>query len=126
MPIVRASVSIEVDGVPVPGSPFVRQKQCDEGGTLPDFEKPGTGDVTFSAVPADVLDVIQVLFLSVTEAVTIRLDGQSDAGIVLNPNGLILAFDVTIDAGAGASNASVNNAEAAEVIAKLRGVAAGS
>jgi len=117
-------LSVEKDGVPVAGFPFVRRLVVDE---LQEFayEQANHGDaVTFSAVPADQLGEIQVLVLRSDKLVTLRLDGQSDAGIVVNAGGLVLLVDADVDAGAGASNAKLNNNSGAT--ATIRGLAGGT
>jgi hypothetical protein len=74
-----------------------------------DYTKADNGDgTTFDALPMSQLDTIQVLSIRTDAVATVRLDGQSDAGIVLAAGGAIDLIDVTIDAGAGASNASAN------------------
>jgi hypothetical protein len=55
------------------------------------------------------LDTVQLLVLRPTKPMTFRLDGQSDAGLLINGNGFVVAVDVTIDA-AAATNILGNNA----------------
>ena len=62
--------------------------------------------------------------ITANQQLTFRLDGQSDAGIVLNAGGLIALFNVDIDAGAGSSNASVNNNSGST--ATITGIAGGT
>lgn len=123
MPNVTVRLEVEVDGQPVPGFPVIKRLLLDESAAF-EFGKPDDGGWTFSALPADLLDVISVLMLRTDRQITLRLDGQSDAGIVLNAGGVLALVDVTIDAGAGVLNAKLNNQSGATAV--VSGLAAGS
>jgi|SRR5882724_4197140 len=86
--------------------------------------KANDGDITtFTEIPAEQLDTIQAFVLRTDKAVTVRFNGQSDAGILLNTGGIIIVFDATINAGSAIANASVNNNSGAPAL--LEGFAAG-
>lgn len=105
----KSRVSIELDGNPNPIQKIVRRLEQPEFQSF-NYEKADDGDsTTFTAVPLDQLATIALLYLESDRQVTIRLDGQTDAGIVINAGGFVLLHDVTIDSGAGASNLSMNN-----------------
>ena len=124
MPALRIVVTAELDGVPLKGFPWVRRLAVDEAQSF-EYEQTAHGDaITFTAVPADQLATIQALLLRPDKAVTLRLDGQTDAGIVINADGFVLLADVTIDAGAGASNAKLNNNSGATAV--IQGTAVGT
>lgn len=124
MPILKLLVDLEVDGVPLAGFPIIRRLTVDEMHIF-DYEKvDDPNPTTFTTLPADQLAEIQALLVRSDKTVTVRLDGQTDAGIVINPGGLILLLDVDIDAGAGAPNAKINNDSG--VTAIIRGLAAGT
>ena len=123
MPQVKITVLVEVDVRVLGGFPLVRRLEVDESQQFA-YEKANDGDaVTFSAMPTDQLAEIQALILQADQAVTLRLDNQSDAGIVVNAGGLVCLVDVDIDAGA-TTNAKVNNNSG--VAANLKGVAGGT
>lgn len=66
----------------------------------------GGGYVT---LPTAELAELQVLLIeSLDQQTTVRLDAQSDAGIVLNAGGFVLVVDGDIDA-AAATNAKIDN-----------------
>ncbi len=90
------------------------------------YEEPADNDsTTFSALPTAQIASIQALILRALEQpITLRLDGQSDAGIVINAGGIIVIIDATIDAGA-TTNATVNNPDATED-SQLKGLAGGT
>lgn len=124
MSVLRVRIEVELDGAPVPGFPLVRRLQVDEAQVFA-YEKANDGDaVTFVAVPADQLAEVQGLVLRSDRQVTLRLDGQSDAGIVVNAGGVVVLLDVDVDAGAGAANAKLNNNSGA--VAIVEGVAVGT
>ena len=122
MPTLTLTITAALDGVPYKS--WVRRITCDEAQPF-DTEQAAHGDTTtFTALPGDKLDTVQVLILQPDQAVTVRLDGQTDAGIVLSAGGLLAIVDATIDAGAGAANAKVNNNSGATAV--LSGLLAGT
>lgn len=122
--ILRLVVQLEQDGQPLAGFPITRRLQVDETAVFA-IEKDGTGDATYSALPTSALDAINFFVLQTDKAVVLRLDGQSDAGLMLNPGAVVLVCDAQIDFGAN-TNATVNNSAAAGTIAALRGLAGGT
>jgi len=124
MPKMKVTVLAEIDGVSVPGTPYSREVDVDESQTF-SYEEADDGDsTTFSVIPMAQLATIKCLVVKPSQAVTVRLDGQTDAGVTLAAGGLLLVVDGTIDAGAGASNASVNNNSG--VTSVLKGAGAGT
>jgi len=126
MSSIRIALSVQVNGVEVEGLPVIRRIEVDEFQAF-NFEKAGDNDaVTFTALPADQLAEIQMLLLQSDKGVTLRLDGQTDAGIFINPGGLVFLLNVDIDAGAGAPNAKLNHNAAVGILAAIRGLAGGT
>jgi len=124
MPVLKVSLNVELDGQPVLGFPVIRRAVVDEVQQY-EYEQAAHGDaVTFSAVPADQIAAIQLLILRPDQQVTLRLDGQTDAGIVLDADSILLILGATIDAGAGSSNAKLNNNSGATAV--IRGLAGGT
>jgi len=126
MPSVKVSLDVEVDGQRLSGYPLVRRIETDESAPL-DYEKAADNDsTTFTTLPIDgALSEVQVLVLRIGEQpITLRLDAQTDAGLVINAGGFVCLFDVDIDAGA-TTNAKVNNPDATD-LATIRGLAAGT
>lgn len=121
MPILEVELTVRQDGVPVAGYPLKRRISVDEIEGF-DIEK-ADDNGSFSNVFGGQLGEVQVLLLRSTKQITLRLDAQSDAGIVINANGLLLAFDVDVDAGA-ATNTTVSN-DSGET-ANLRGLVGGT
>lgn len=121
MTTIKVRIEVEVDGVAPDGFPVTRRIEVDEIQSFA-YEKVDGGG--YEALPADKLDTIQALVLTADKAITLRLDGQSDAGIVLNAGGLMIVLDATIDAGAGASNAKLDNSSGST--ANVKGVAGGT
>ncbi len=120
----KTRVSIELDGNPNPLQRIVRRLEQPEFQSF-NYEKANDGDTTtFSAVPLGEIASIGLLYLESDQQVTIRLDGQTDAGITINADGFVLLHDVTIDSGAGASNLSINNNSG--VTAKILGMGFGT
>lgn len=122
MASLKVTVLVEQDGVPL--DPIVRRIEADELQGF-SYEKVGTSDATYSAVPTGELGTVQALVIDTDQTVTLRLNGQSSAGIVLNPGGLLVLVDATLNAGA-TTNVTVNNAAAPAVVALLKGLAGGT
>ncbi len=123
MPTLKATINLELDGVSLSGYPLVRRLELDESQQFR-YEKVDDGDgTTFIAVPTAQIASIQALAIQSDQQVTVRFDGQTDAGILLNAGGFILVMDATIDASA-ATNATINNN--LQPTANIQGIAAGT
>lgn len=121
MPNVKIRIEVEVDGQALAGFPVTRRIEVDEAQAF-DYEKAsGAG---YAALPADQLDTIQALILRSDQAITLRLNNQSDAGVLLNAGGLVIVLDATIAAGAGAMNAKLENTSGST--AGINGIAGGT
>jgi hypothetical protein len=116
---IKISIDCEIDGVRVPGYPLSRRISVDETQQFSVVRATAGGYV---ATPTSDLASLKALILNSDQAVTLRLDGQSDAGIELNAGGIIAIIDATIDAGAS-TNATVSNASGSD--AQVEGIAAG-
>jgi len=104
MPTLEATLLLKLDGVDVPNTPLVTRLTVNETETF-DVTRSSTG--TYVAIGG--LPTIQVLlFRPLDEAVVLRLDGQTDAGIPLAAGGWVFVFNADIDAGV-ASNLKLNN-----------------
>jgi len=118
-------IQVDVDGVPAtwlaPNGRIVRRYEVDESQAF-SYEKVDD-DGTHAALPTAQLATIQNLIVVPEAEMTFRLDGQSDAGIVVGANGVLLVLGATIDAGAS-TNATVSNDSGATAIVK--GIAAGT
>jgi hypothetical protein len=109
MTTAKSRASVEVDGLPNPIVKALRRLEHPELQSFA-YEKANDGDTTtFTAVPLDQLDTVALLYLETDQQITLRVDNQTDAGIVINAGGFILLHDVLIDAGAGANNLKINN-----------------
>lgn len=119
MPNIKITIDCEIDGRRVPGYPLSRRVETDETQQFDVTRATGGGYV---ATPTSDLASLKALILRSDVAVTLRLDGQSDAGIELNAGGIIAIIDCTINAGAS-TNATVSNASGGD--AQIEGIAAG-
>ena len=125
MPSVKFTVNVEVDGVTVEGFPFIRRISTDEIQHFNYEEAADNDSTTYSTLPIDLIASVQALVLRPLEQpITLRLDGQTDAGLIINEGGFIVIIDATIDAGAS-TNATVNNPDAT-ALSRLKGFAAGT
>src|ERR1043166_424563 len=118
MPVFEITLSIKRDNVEVFGAPLRRRLEVDEAiGPMEYEQAPGGGYVVVPGPSA--LDEINGLIMrAVDYALTVRLDAQSDAGIVLNAGGVLVIFDADIDAGASL-NVKVDNSSGSTASAKV-------
>ena len=121
MPNIKVKIDVEVDGKSLDGYPVVRRLTVDELQSFK-YEKATGGGYTL--VPAAQLGEIQALILTADQPLTLRLDGQTDAGLVMNAGALVILMDVDIDAGAGVNNASLDNGSGNTALVK--GLAGGT
>jgi len=120
--MIKVRIEIETDGKALPGFPITRRIEVAEMQSF-DYSKADDGnDTTFTTLPLDVMAAIQALVLTADRSTTLRLDGQSDAGIQLNAGGLIIILDATINA--GVTNALINNNSGSA--ANVKGAAGGT
>ena len=120
MPSFELTVILKRNGVDLPGFPVNRRIETDEDASFQHEEATGGG---FVALPTGEMDEINFLALKTDQQITVRLDGQSDAGIILNAGGLLLIVDADIDAGAS-TNATISNGSGSTV--NVKGVAGGT
>jgi hypothetical protein len=118
MPTLKLTVQADLDGVPLRGFPLVRRLPVAEVQGFETMHTPGG----FVSLPLSELSTVAALILRSDQAATLRLDGQSDKGIDVKAGGLVILFDVLLDAGP-TLNATVSVPGA--VPATLTGVAGG-
>jgi len=126
VPVLRMTVTLEVDGIPIPGYPLQRRLTLTEGIGL-DYQKPADGNsTTFTALPETQLPVVQALLLKTDSLINLRFNGQTTGLVPLNAGGFLAIFDANLNAGA-LTNVTVNNpAAAGAASATIKGYAAGS
>lgn len=109
MPTFKLTLHLEKDGVLLPEFPVVRRLEVDESQSARYEQADDADSGTFDAMPTAQMSEVQMAYITGDQQTTIRVDGQSDAGIVLNSGGLLLIFNADIDAGAS-TNLTINNA----------------
>jgi predicted methyltransferase len=119
MPTLKLTIDCEIDGKRASGFPLSRRAEVDE---IQQFNVTRATGGGYVATPTSDLASLKALVIHPDQAVTIRLDAQSDAGLELNAGGVLAIIDCTIDAGAS-TNATISNASGSD--AQIEGVAAG-
>lgn len=110
MPVLEFTITAKLDGKVLEqfGFPVRRRIVVDEIQAMGPYTKADDGEgTTFTSAPIEQIATVQALMLSPSAAITVRLDGQSNAGIVLGINSLLLIIGATIDASA-TTNATIN------------------
>lgn len=122
MKTLEITISAKLNGVELQslGFPVRRRLEVDEAQAFDVTRASGGGYV---ALPTAEMGEIQALLVRTDRAATLRLDAQSDAGIVINAGGLVVLVDVDIDAGAS-TNATLDNSSGSDV--QVKGLAAGT
>ena len=118
MPELKVTVLVEQDGSPISGFPLVRRVVVDQVATWNPYTKV-TG--TYTAVPAPLIATLQALILRPDAAVTVRFAAQSDAGLDLDADSLLIVLGASVDDGA-----TVNATVSAAADTSIRGLAAGA
>ena len=119
MPSIKILIDCEIDGVRANGFPLARRIEVTE---IQQFDVTRSTGGGYVATPTSDLASISAFILHPDQAVTLRLNAQSDAGIDINAGGIIAIIDAAIDSGA-ATNATVSNASGSD--ARIEGIAAG-
>ncbi len=120
MSALKFTISVERDGQLLPGFPLVRRLSVDEV-QIADAEQPTSA--SYVAFPSSLLDTIQAFIFRADQATQVRFNAQSDAGIPLNANGIIVIIDAAIASGAATNSTIQNNSG---VTANFKGVACGT
>lgn len=104
MPTLEVTLTVKIDGEDAPETPITFRKAVDGTETF-DLSQASTG--TYVA-RGGIADLSMLLLRTLDQTVTVRLDNQSDAGIILNAGGFVLVVNGDIDAGV-ATNLKINN-----------------
>jgi len=118
--ILDVVVSIKRNGRDVTGFPFQWRKVVDE---LQQFSYEKATGGGYETLPTTQIAAVQALVLTADQSITLRLDGQSDAGIPLNAGGLLLVLDSNLDASTS-TNATLDNSSGATAV--VAGLGAGT
>lgn len=119
MPTIKVTVDVEVDGKRIGNFPVSRRIQITEEQA---FQYLAADSAGYHSIPASEIAVVKALVFTADKALTLRLQGQSDAGLVVNENGIVALVDVTLNSGA-LTNATLNNTSGSTAI--VEGVVAG-
>lgn len=107
---VEVSINVKIDGED--SFNFARRIVLD---TKVEFEVPkvydGNGTTFVAAVPVGPLTIIKALVIMPDQTMTVRLNSQSNAGIVLNSGGLLVLIDSAINNVIGINNNSAVDGE---------------
>ena len=114
------TISFKKNGYEIAGFPYHKRLLADETQQFSYEKATGGGHET---LPITQIGSVSVLVLTADQALTLRLDGQSDAGIVLSAGGVVLVVDATIDAGSS-TNATIDNSSGSTALVK--GLGAGT
>lgn len=118
---VKVTVLVEVDGVALPGFPFVSRLPYEQVVGWNPYDQAENALGVFESMPLLTLDVLQALVLRTSGRILVRFNGQSDAGLELEPGGLLIALGAAVEAGS-TTNVRVSAMEDTSI----RGVAAGA
>jgi hypothetical protein len=92
----RLHVDADLVGLVTAAVPYGRRVEFAQSFAV-DYNQ-ATG-VSFVAVPASTsLSTINGVILRADKTVTVRISGQSDQGIILNPGGILIVFDASMTA----------------------------
>lgn len=118
--ILDVTVIIKRNGRDVTGFPYQKRMVVDEIQQF-SYEKATSGG--YETLPTTQIAAVQALVLTADQSISLRLDGQSDAGITLNAGGLLLVLDSNLDAGVS-TNATLDNSSGSTAV--VTGLGAGT
>lgn len=107
MPVYNLTVNFTEDGQPLPGFPIVQSQLVPEAGGKQTFSRPDDPGV-FTDLPLGELGDINVLYVTADQPVTLRFNDQTDQGLPMNANGIMIMFTGNIP-DAAVSKASLDN-----------------
>ena len=112
MAVFQLTINLTEDGRQLTGFPIVTSKTVNESKGRQSIKRPDAA-ATFTELPLTDLNALNVLVLQADQATTVRFNDQTDAGIPMNANGLLVLFDSEIPTGA-ALKAALENASGSE------------
>jgi hypothetical protein len=96
MPSARIAVNAELSDVLLPDLPFVKREEYDECIAFSYDQADGAGYVAIPGSTA--ITTIQLVVLQPTQAVTVRINAQTDQGTPVAAGGLFLCMGTSITA----------------------------
>ena len=112
MPTVTAQLSVREDGQELPGFPLNLTLSPTETTGKQSFNRPDAA-ATFTELPVSELGAVRLLLVQSDQITTLRFNDQSDAGIPMEANGVLLLFNCNIPSGA-TLKAALENASGSE------------
>jgi hypothetical protein len=124
MPTLTCVVQMEIDGHPIPNSPFIQTFTVTQAQTL-NVQKAVDSAGSYATIPTvDAIAALTALLLQNPDAQLVyRFNNQSDAGVTVPAGGLVIILGANINSGA-ATNVKVSNSDSGAV-ATIQGLAAG-
>jgi hypothetical protein len=107
VPVLRLHVDADVKNLIMSAIPYTRRVEFAEAIAFDYTQATGAAFVT---VPFAPITSIQALVLRADKDVTVRLNGQSDAGIPLKAGGILIVYDANNMTGAQVQNQSGSTA----------------
>lgn len=90
MPVLRLHVDADIKNLIMSALPYTRRLEFAQAVA---FDYTQADGASFVAVPFAPITTIQALVLRSDKDVTVRLNGQTDAGIPLNAGGILIVYD---------------------------------
>lgn len=113
------TLTIQEDGVTMTGFPIVKTLTTTESAGRQVFSRADGGGYVELAV-AEIGDV-NLLMVDTTQDVTLRFNDQSDGGLPLNANGLLLGVNIAIPTAATSKASADNSSGSAATITQVAG-----
>lgn len=120
MAFLQLRLNAEMADQLLPDLPYVRRREYDEVRAFAFDQATGGG---YQAAPITGLATIQLLILVPDKAITVRVNGQTDAGVPVGAGGLYVVGETTID---NSSDDAVQIDNSSGSTVTVRGVAFGT
>ena len=119
MPVYRLTIELTQDGQRLPGFPLTRSKDVPDTAGLQEFVRASSAG--FNEIQFPELGDLNIFVYTADQVTTLRFNDQTDAGIPLNANSLVVLFDSNILSTATTKVSMENNSGSNATITTLGG-----
>lgn len=119
--VLEVQVTAKLNGRLLPNFPQYRRVQVDEVQQFSVEQATGGG---YQTIQSTQVGTVQALLLNPSTIVTVRFNGQSDGGLVLNAGSLLLVLDALLANVSSSNNVTVDNSSGS--LALLVGLVGGT
>lgn len=107
MPEFKATLSFEIDGIPLPDMPVVRRYVVPETALFELVATPDNGSVTYHPIAAAIMSSLGIFYVTNDQAYNLKLNLNNP--LPMNAGGLVLILGTALTQGTPNQNVEYNN-----------------